>query len=105
MRRHDGFGRSRADVRFFPRDPTARTALEGYLDALPADAAGLLASAGIEARPANRLWLLRVPPRFPHLDEVFDDLMVEADKGGVEPGCNAAFVDLVAARIHRLFND
>jgi uncharacterized protein YjbI with pentapeptide repeats len=33
----DGFGRSRADVRAFPRDPEAREALEDYLDALPAD--------------------------------------------------------------------
>lgn len=72
---------------------------------MEADAAGLLASAGVEARPANRLWLLRVPPRFPHLDDVLDDLMVEADKRGAEPGCNAAFVDLVAVRIRRLFND
>ncbi|MCO5994760.1 pentapeptide repeat-containing protein [Actinoallomurus sp. WRP9H-5] len=33
----DGYGRSRADVRIFPRDPEAREALETYLDALPAD--------------------------------------------------------------------
>lgn len=62
------------------------------------DTNDMLVAAGLEPRPAGRLWLLRPPARFADLEAALDELTRRAVAEGAEPMLSTELVE-VAARV------
>lgn len=77
---------------------------EEIRDAVERDVNEGLSRAGLPPRPANRLWLVRLPDGFTTLDDLLYELILSAEQRGVEPRATPEFASAVQDRLRQLFN-
>jgi len=71
-------------------------------DGIERDANADLRRAGLPPRPANRLWLVRLPDGFTTLDDLLYELIAAAEQRGVEPRATPEFASAVQDRLRQL---
>lgn len=76
---------------------------EEIRDAVERDLNEGLRRAGLPPRPANRLWLVRLPDGFTTLDELLHELIFAAEQRGVDTTLTPEFSSAVQDHLRQLF--
>lgn len=73
------------------------------LESVESDINTRLIAAGLSPRPPRRLWLARLPEGFRSLDDLLQNLAETAERRGVEPFAQQAFIRVVGEHLAALF--